>query len=628
MQQHLTVDPEERRPQIRRDYSYNLLFIFAIFIAGIIAYSNSFDCSFHFDDSNVINNIQSIVTSDSANIGDWLRLFPARPIGILTFAINYNIHKMDLWGYHLVNLIIHLINALLVWWVTWLTLSTPVMKDAKISRHKTMMAFLTGMLFVTHPLATQSVTYIVQRFASLATLFYLLSLILFVKGKLWQGNKNIPWVLFGGSIVCAALGMLTKEIVFTLPFAILLYDYCFLKTVSEKLEVTDTSLIISFIMLVIFILLFFKVSSVSPLSLFNPIPPDQGQGYTYSISMKEYFLTQFSVILTYIRLFILPINQNLDYDYQLSTGFFLLKTFFSFSLLLGILATGILLFKRYRLISFGIFWFFLTISVESSIIPISQNVIFEHRTYLPGFGFFLALTSGFFYLLKERYLKIVVIIILMIASINTVLTYQRNKIWKNEYTLWADCLKKSPDKARPNNNFGLALFTEGKSKEAILYYNKALNITPDYDLPYYNRGNVYAESGQYQRAIEDFNAAISLNPNFIKAYNNRATIYRELGQYQRAVENLNEAIRLQPDYILAYNNRGFVYAKLGQYQLALEDFNKAISLKQDYADAYNNRANVYLNQGNNKLGCDDAQKACALGNCKILEEIKIRGYCR
>jgi len=235
-----TVDQEERKLQI--DNKYIFLFIITILIAGIIAYSNSFDCSFHFDDSNVF---QSSVTTGSASIGDWLRLFPARPIGILTFAINYNIHKLDLWGYHLVNLIIHLTNAFLVWWLTWLTLSTPVMKDTPISKHKTMVAFLTGMLFVTHPLATQSVTYLVQRFASLATLFYLLSLILFVQGKLWSGDRdNIPWFLFGGSIACAVLGMLTKEIVFTLPFAILLYDYCFLKTDPWKFEMKDTSLII------------------------------------------------------------------------------------------------------------------------------------------------------------------------------------------------------------------------------------------------------------------------------------------------------------------------------------------------------------------------------------------------
>jgi len=564
----------------------NLLFILIIFITGIIAYSNSFDCSFHFDDNNVF---KSSVTTGSASIGDWIRIFPNRPIGMLTFFLNFHFHGLDVWGYHFVNLIIHLANAFLIWWLTWLTLSTPLMKDEVISRHKTMVAFLTGLLFVTHPLATQSVTYIAQRFASLATLFYLLSLILFVQGKLWQGDKNTSWFLFGGSIICAALGMLTKEIVFTLPFAIILYDYCFLKTTSWKLKRKDNVLIISFIILIIII---FRNFFVSPLSLFNPVPP--GQGYAHSISMKEYFFTQFSVILTYIRLFILPVHQNLDYDFPLSTSFFQLKTFFSFSLLLGILAAGVLLFKKYRLISFGIFWFFLTLSLESSIIPISQNVIFEHRTYLPGFGFFLALTGAFFYFFNERNIKIAVMILLMVAAINTVLTFQRNKVWLNERTLWTDCVKKSPNKARPHNNLGIALSAEVKSEQAIEHYNQALRITPDYADVYNNRGNAYANLGQYKLAFEDY----------------------------------HQAIRLKPDYADAYYNWGYAYDKLNQYQLAIEYYNQAIRLDPNYLRAYINRGVVYLLHGNKKIGCPDAQKACALGNCKLLEMAKDKGDCR
>ncbi|PKL14979.1 MAG: hypothetical protein CVV49_22185 [Spirochaetae bacterium HGW-Spirochaetae-5] len=151
-------------------------------------------------------------------------------------------------------------------------------------------------------------------------------------------------------------------------------------------------------MLVIFIFIFLRNFS---LNVFNTVPPDQG--YTYSISMKEYFLTQFSVIWTYIRLFFLPYHQNLDYDYAISKSFLEIKTLLGFVGLAGILSAGVLLFKKYRLISFGIFWFFLTMSVESSIIPISQNVIFEHRTYLSGFGFFMALTGTFFYFSREKY---------------------------------------------------------------------------------------------------------------------------------------------------------------------------------------------------------------------------------
>jgi tetratricopeptide (TPR) repeat protein len=565
---------------------YNLSLVLVIFIAGIIAYANSFDCSFHFDDKHFLD---SRILERLATISDWIGLFPTRPMGILTFAANYKIHKLDLWGYHLVNLMIHLINAFFVWWLTWITLSTPVMREASISRHRTIICFLTGLLFVTHPLATQSVTYIAQRFASLATLFYLLCLILFIQGRLWRGSKNAALLFFGGSVVSAVCGILTKEIVFTLPFAVVLYDSCFIKASPWKLEVKDKSLIVSSIMLTAFIVFFLINFS---LNIFDTVQPIQG--YSFSISMKEYFLTQFRVILTYIRLFILPYNQNLDYDYSLSTSFFQIKTFFSFLVLLGILLSAVLLFKKYRLISFGILWFFLTISVESSIIPISQNVIFEHRTYLPSFGFFLALTGAFYYFFREKYLKIALIILLMIAAVNTVLTYQRNKVWKTEYTLWYDCVKKSPNKARTYNNFGLALDNEGKTEEAIYYYNKAILIAPYYELAYNNRGYTYLKIDQNQLAIKDFDKAISL----------------------------------KEDYADAYNNRGNAHVKLGHYQNAFEDFNKAISLKEDYADAYNNRAIIYFTQDKKEIGCSDAQKACGLGNCKTLGIAKSKGDCR
>ena len=339
----------------------------------------------------------NIAIRNLSDVKAWWGFYPSRPIGFLSFALNYHFHGLDVWGYHLVNLAIHIVNAVLVWWLVMLTMATPVMRDQPISRHKGAMALFTALLFVSHPLATQSVTYIVQRLASLATLFYLLSLALYVKGRLWEDNKDRRVLFFyAGSILCAVLGMLTKEIVFTLPFALILYEYSFIRTDTWKIDIRDRGIQIPIIILGIFVVLFFLNFSVD---IFNPIPPLLNQGYDYPITTWQYLLTQFSVILTYIRLFILPLNQNLDYDYPISHSLFEWHTLFGLLSLTGIFVLGILLFRRYRLIAFGIFWFFLTLSVESSIIPISQNVIFEHRTYLPGFGFFLVLTGIVFYLL-------------------------------------------------------------------------------------------------------------------------------------------------------------------------------------------------------------------------------------
>jgi protein O-mannosyl-transferase len=270
-------------------------------------------------------------------------------------------------------------------------MATPIMRAQQISRHKRAIALFAALMFVSHPLATQSVTYIVQRLASLATLFYLLSLALYVKGRLGADNKDtLIFFSYAGSILCAVLGMLTKEIVFTLPFVLILYEFSFMKTDTWKIDLKDRGIQIPVIILGTFIVIFFLNFSFG---IFNPIPPLPDQGYDYPITAREYLLTQFSVILTYIRLFIVPVNQNLDYDYPIAHSLLEWHPLLGVLSLAVIIVLGIFLFRRYRLISFGIFWFFLTLSVESSIIPISQNVIFEHRTYLPGLGFFSCLPA-------------------------------------------------------------------------------------------------------------------------------------------------------------------------------------------------------------------------------------------
>ncbi len=230
--------------------------IIFICLVGLIAYSNSFDCSFHFDDVPTIE--ENIAIRNLSNVEDWWGFYHSRPIGYLSFALNYHFNKLDVWGYHLVNLVIHIVNAILVWWLVILTMATPVMRGQPIEKHKGMMALFTALLFVSHPLATQSVTYIVQRLASLATLFYLLSLALYVKGRLGENNKDKRILLFyGGSILCAVLGMLTKEIVFTLPFVLVLYEFSFMKADAWRIDIRDRGIQIPALILVIFVILFF-----------------------------------------------------------------------------------------------------------------------------------------------------------------------------------------------------------------------------------------------------------------------------------------------------------------------------------------------------------------------------------
>ena len=549
-----------------------LISIVLICLVGVIVYSNSFDCSFHFDDTFFIE--QNIAIRSLSNAKAWWGFYSSRPIVFLSFALNYHFHGLDVWGYHLVNLAIHIFNAVLVWWLVMLTLATPVMRAQPISRHKGAMALFTALLFVSHPLATQSVTYISQRMASLATLFYLLSLALYVKGRLREGNKDTRVLfLYAGSILCAVLGMLTKEIVFTLPFALILYEYSFIRTDTWKIDIKDRGIQIPIIILGIFVVF---ISLTFSLKIFSPKSPFLA--YDYPITAWQYLLTQFSVILTYIRLFILPVNQNLDYDYPISHSLLELHTLFGLLSLTGILVLGILLFRRYRLIAFGIFWFFLTISVESSIIPIAHDVIFEHRTYLPGFGFFLVLMGTVFYFLWDRYRQVSVAALVLLVLTNTVLTYERNKVWKSESTLWADCLKKSPNKPRSLYNYGRELATAGHASEALTYYDKAIKANPHLLEAYYNRGIAYGRLGNHNQAIGDFGRAIEINPKYAEAYNSRGIAHNNLGNYALAIGDFDRAIEIKPTFAEAYYNRGIAYNNLGDQNKAIENFEIASKL--------------------------------------------------
>jgi len=595
---------------------HHLLFIAAIVLTGILIYSNSFDCSFHFDDSNIFQNS---VTRESSTVQDWIRLFPARPVGTFTFFLNYHFYKMNVWGYHLVNLTIHLANALLVFWLTLLIFSTPVMKGAAVSRYRTWIAFFTAALFVSHPLATQSVTYVVQRFASLATFFYLLSVILYVRGRLRSGKKGMTWFCYGGSVVAAVLAMLTKEIAFTLPFALMLYEFSFMTTKLWKFDPDrKKGLAVSVLVFVIFVAMFFRAYSVK---VFNTVPPDQG--YAYSISAKEYLFTQFNVIVTYLRLFVLPINQTVDYDYPVSRSLFEGYTFLSLLFLLAVVALGVRAFKRWRLIAFGIFWFFLTLSVESSILPVSQNVIFEHRTYLPGFGFFLAATSTLFYFTKDRYKQLVVGVLIVLVGAGSVLAHQRNRIWKNDETFFTDSYKKAPNKPRVMNWYGKMLAEKGDVRDALRLFDRAIEINPDYDVSYHNRGRTKAAMNDYAGAIADYTVAIRLDRNNASAYYNRAHVRTEIKDYQGAMADYEAALRIDPYGADAYCNLGNLKAEfMKDYAGSIQSFNRAIELDRSNGMAYGNRGNSKYMLRDIQGACDDWKVAARLGVSRVIPVIQ------
>jgi len=614
-----TFKPAENK----RHFLYSpLVHILFIALAAFLAYSNSFNVPFSFDDGiNIVENPDirdgRLLIEPLKHYHEKLR-YETRYIGFLTFALNYKFHGLQVTGYHIVNFVIHLFNALLVYLFVLYTFRTPFLNKSALRDYAGFIAFFSALLFAVHPLNTQAVTYIVQRLTSLAVFFYLLSVVLYIKWRLMQkdadyaelntGNKSgtlhfIRLLLYSVTVLSALLAMKTKEISFTLPFMIMLYEFFFFdgslrKRILYLIPVMMTCLII-------------------PLSLINFHNPaataignlENVARLQTDISRWDYLFTQFRVIVTYLRLMIFPVNQNVDYDYPVYHSFFEPGVFLSFLFLLSIGGIGIYLWFRYRnkspytrIISFGIFWFFVALSVESSVIPIG-DVIFEHRMYLPSIGVFMALMAALYRLVhayRDGWKNIemtVAGILVCICVIFAGVTHARNDVWRDNIRLWEDVVKKSPAKARAKYNLGKSYADKGLYDKALEQFYTALKLNPNDGKSYYYLGNIYFYKGLFDKAVEQYRTAMKLMPNDASLHYNLGNIYLYKGLYDRSIEEYNIALKLKPDYPGAYNNMGNAYMQKGLFDKAVECYRTALKLLPDYVDAYGNLGNSYLHEG-------------------------------
>jgi Tfp pilus assembly protein PilF len=593
-----------------------------IIILGLIAYSNTFHVPFLFDDYDVIVNNPIVKDlhffsnpSEAEVFTDHFgyHTFRSRYIGYLTFALNYKIHGLDVTGYHIVNLFIHLITALLIYSLVILTFRTPFINESKLSEYSSDIALFAALLFTCHPLQTGAVTFIWQRVSSLAAMFYVLCLVTYIRWRLhlyqkellgflsFQTLKLFPFYLL--SLISAVLAMKTKQTAFTLPVMLLLYEFMFFS--GKKLRR---------LLYLIPLLLTIPIIPITLIDVDQPIGDLIGDVSKATrdltdISRADYLLTQFRVIVTYIRLIFLPINQNFDYDYPVYDNFFNPNVFLSFSFLLSVFCAGVYLLSNFRhshshvrLVSFGIFWFFITLLVESSVIPIKQ-LIYEHRAYLPSIGIFVGSstlvsmgithfksinrTAGW----ASVFMLSIVVIVLVGA------TYARNSIWKDEISLWSDVIKKSPNKAGGYYSLGLAYQEMGLIDKSNKNYNIALKLNPNYADAYINLGVNYMSEGYIEKAIEAIKAAIKLNPYIPYAHLNLGIAYDKKGLIDIAIEQYQTALRLKPDFAEAYYNLGLAYVNKGLIDKAIQHFQFALNLTPNDADTHYYLAVAYRMKG-------------------------------
>jgi tetratricopeptide (TPR) repeat protein len=568
---------------------YRLAFLIAsiafICITGFVVYSNIYGNTKHFDD---IAFMEPYGLKNFEGVTDFLKINPFRIITYLSFSLNYQISGMQLPSYYFFNILVHVFNGILVFSLILMLFRSPMFKGDKLEKYGLQIALFGSLLFVVHPMQTQAVTYIYQRLASLAALFYLATICLYVKARLSKMEGSPRPYLYLLAVIAGLIALFTKENTFTLPLMIALFE---LTVFHPKLKITWNASGIGLLSIFAGIVLVFSI--FGPDRVLITMFSDNGT----EINSRNYLLTQFSVIPNYIRMLILPINQNLDYDFPLSTSFFDLWTIAGFLFNAGLIGFAIFMFNRKKIVSFAIFWFYITIIIESSIIPI-LDVINEHRLYLPMFGFVLLLSVLMFEYGMKRSVPGTVAIISLIILICGYMTYERNKIWKDEITLWTDVINKSPNKMRPYNNRGLAFLAVQRYRDAIDDFTASIKIYDNNANAYNNRGYAYYATGDTQNAISDYTYALKINPNNLDALINRGNSYKKLNDYPNALVDYSRAIAAQPATPDVYYLRAEVYASENLIDSAANDYQKIIAISPNDVKVYIDLGDLMLNSGN------------------------------
>ena len=367
----------------KRQSSFRHLIAIAL-IAGValVAYSNTFHVPFHFDDRpNIVENPNIHIT-----VLTWDRLerlikntytVSIRVFSYFTLALNYYFGGFNVFGYHLVNFFIHIASGIFLYWFLLLTFNLPSLRE-KYGPISYRVALFSSLIFIAHPIQTQSVTYIVQRMASMAGMFYLLSLVLYIKGRLSTGWPR--GFYFGGMVSSYLLGVFSKENVAILPLFIALYEFYFFQNfdLSPRGKRILFALIGSLLVLGAFAFALWGKRYIDV-----TIEGFQDRPFT----MLERVLTQSRVVLYYLTLLVFPhpSRLNLDYDFPISKT--LLDpptTLISILIIAGLIGYSIWTAKKRPVLSFCILWYFGNLVIESSIFPL--EMVYEHRLYLPVVG--------------------------------------------------------------------------------------------------------------------------------------------------------------------------------------------------------------------------------------------------
>ena len=556
------------------------LFISILLIAllGAIAYGNSLNGKFVWDDDALIRNNIYIkdfshitkVFSGNVEAGAGKKTSFYRPVQTLTYMLDYHFWGLDEKGYHITNTAWHIAVALVLFWLV------------NILFHQRRIALLAGLFFVVHPIHTEAVSYISGRAEPLSAFFILLSFILYAKNL---QTKNTG--LYFGMILSFVIALLSKESSLIFPAILLLYHFSFKKKIKpgpflSVLGVTSVYLLLRFTLLkdLLSYTSYVSGSTVAPTTLFERMP--------------RFFVA----ITNYLKLLIVPHNLHMEYGNTLFS-FTDVKAILGVVIVFGLLIYALRKKENNTLVFFSFGWFFIALLPVSNLYPINAYMA-EHWLYLPSIGFFLVLSQGLGVLYRNRGWRVfAAVLVVILLTLSTFLTRRQNGYWREPITFHEKTLQYAPNSHRLYNNLGNAYSVAGKTDEAIRAYHKSIEVNEtghDYAQPYNGLAVAYIHSGEREKAVGMLKKTIEIDPGYTEAYYNLGQVYGAMNKSGKSIEAFEKAVEINPVYSEARHGLSKAYYHNRDYDLAIQHSDLAARLGYEIDPVFLKKLEPYRNQ--------------------------------
>ncbi len=533
------------------------LMVFSIFVLTIVIYANSLGNSFHYDDSHSIlenthirdlSNLPQFFT-DPKTFSSETAMAMYRPFLVTTFAVNYAAGGYEPWGYHLVNIGLHALAAILL-----ALLLNRCFSDRWLG-------FWGGLLFSSHPIQTQAINYVSSRSVTLSAAGVLLAIVMVSPGC----RRSWP-------VAAYATALFSKSTaVVLMPLLVIL----------RRANAMQLRHYLPFALITGLYLLIIWNNDYVPKSLAQDLRPLGAQ-----------WATQTKAVVYYVKLVFMPTSQSVEHTFRVSQGFGEATVVWALLLLASI---SVLVFRRpikRSPASSGTLWFLVCL-VPTFVIPLNV-LVSEQRVYLAAVGVVFAILGTIWLCENRNKLLVPGLVLLGVWSVSSI---QRNSVWTDEYTLWSDAVDKGPDMFRAQSNLGLAQINRGEPMAAVKTLRHALALNPRYGKTWSNLGLALEATGDLTGAESAFRMAAGLDPYLAGARNNLGSLMSGQGKLDEALEELRKALKIDSTYVLAHVNIGLVHHLRGDLNSAVTAYHNALRLAPTDVETLNNLALVLADMG-------------------------------